>query len=63
MQMLDDNKYRQNLEEATERLDFEGWTSLGNWLFFRNGKVYDLSAANLDQLEKIEREGLFLVAM
>jgi hypothetical protein len=28
--------------------------------FRRHGKNYDLSAADLDQLDRIEREGLFL---
>lgn len=26
----------------------------------KDGKIYDLSAADLDQLDRIEREGLFV---
>ena len=38
-----------------------GFTPLSNSRFMKNGKVYDLSAADLEQLERIEREGLFIV--
>lgn len=37
------------------------WLPVGEMLFKHNGKVYDLSAADLKQLERIEREGHFLV--
>jgi hypothetical protein len=53
---------RKNLDEAIEYLEFEGWTHLGDWLFFYEGKVYDLSAADLTQLKRIKKEGLFVVA-
>lgn len=35
---------------------------LGNWLFKSNktGNVHDLSAADLDQIDRIESEGLFV---
>lgn len=36
-----------------------GFTPMGNWRFSKGGVTYDMSAANLDQLEQIEREGLF----
>lgn len=44
----------------------KGWLPVGSfWAhemkFARNGKIYDLSAADLTQLNRIEREGLFLV--
>lgn len=39
----------------------QGWVPVGYWLFERNGKIYDLSAADLKQLERIEREGRFLM--
>lgn len=37
------------------------YVSLGNWRFMNidNGKVRDLSAADLNQIERIEREDLF----
>ena len=41
----------------------QGWMPIGpfrSMTFRRNGKNYDLSAADLDQLDRIEREGLFL---
>lgn len=37
-----------------------GWFPLNNQgTFFRNGKTYDLSAANLSMLEEIEKKSLF----
>ena len=43
----------------------KGWYPCGEYakqemLFSRNGKIYDLSAADLTQLDRIEKEGLFL---
>lgn len=38
-----------------------GWKPLGGCLFERNGKRFDLSAADLTQLARIEREGLFVI--
>lgn len=40
-----------------------GWCPVeyGKLLYKRGGRVYDLSAADLNQLPRIEREGLFLV--
>ena len=41
----------------------EGWLpvgSFGSMVFRKNGKNYDLSAADLSQLELIERQGLFI---
>lgn len=41
-----------------------GWIPCGHWremLFKKNGKRYDLSAADLEQLERIERQGLFVI--
>lgn len=40
-----------------------GWLpvgGMGEMKFRRNGKTYDLSAADLTQLDRIEREGLFV---
>lgn len=39
-----------------------GFNPLGSWRFEKAGKVYDLSAADLEQIERIEREGLFVEA-
>jgi len=44
-------------------LILKGWMPIGQFgsmIFRRNGRNYDLSAADLDQLDRIEREGLFL---
>lgn len=30
------------------------------WIFQKGGKLYDLSAADLEQIERIERDGLFV---
>lgn len=38
----------------------KGWLAVGWWKFERNGKTYDLSCADLTQLERIEKEGHFL---
>jgi len=41
----------------------KGWLPIGQFgsmIFRKDGKDYDLSAADLNQLERIEREGLFL---
>lgn len=46
---------------AQHELLARGWTPLGGFRFLRNGKIYDLSAADLSQLERIEQEGLFVV--
>lgn len=42
----------------------KGWNPIGvfrSMTFRKNGKDYDLSAADLDKLDFIEQEGLFLV--
>lgn len=40
----------------------KGWISLGAWIFISpSGTWHDLSAADLTQLDRIEREGLFVV--
>jgi hypothetical protein len=38
-----------------------GFLPLGRNRFLKHGKVYDLSAADLTQLERIQREGHFVV--
>lgn len=45
---------------ACDRLRGTGFYPVGGWLFMKDGKIYDLSAADLDQLDRIEREGLFV---
>jgi hypothetical protein len=40
-----------------------GWTHYAGWVFESpSGTRHDLSAADLTQLDRIEREGLFLYA-
>ena len=55
-------EYDARLAEAIAKLEPLGWESLGYFRFAKGGKVYDLSAADLDQLYCIEREGVFIVA-
>lgn len=43
---------------AVDYLRPHGFRPLGGWLFYKDGKTYDLSAADLTQIERIEREGL-----
>lgn len=40
-----------------------GWYHIGDWMFVRNGLVYDLSAADTspDALDRIESNGRFVV--
>jgi len=38
-----------------------GWIPKGNFMFERNGVLYDLSAADIKQLDRIERKKLFVV--
>lgn len=55
---------REALREATAttQLLTQGWTPRGHWRFESpTGSVHDLSAADLGQLSRIQREGLFLV--
>ena len=48
---------------AKRELWGKGWTSLGCWRFMApGGTIHDLSAADLTQVERIEKEGLFLAA-
>ena len=46
--------------EAKRKL-WPNYVSLGDWKFMNinNGKVRDLSAANLDEIETIEEQDLF----
>lgn len=47
--------------EACDTLRGTGFYPIGGWLFMKNGIAYDLSAADLTQIDRIEREGLFVV--
>ena len=50
--------------KVINRLIPRGWMPIGQFgamKFTKGGKNYDLSAADLEQLERIEKEGLFLV--
>lgn len=38
-----------------------GWKPRGDMIFEKNGILYDLSAADINKLERIEDEGLFRV--
>lgn len=48
--------------EAVTICHKNGWNNESNWLFWSpSGTLHDLSAADLSQLENIEKEGHFLV--
>jgi len=56
---IEDSRYRESGAQAA--LLALGWIGVGNWRFVSpSGSVHDLSAADLTQIERIEREGLFL---
>lgn len=58
---LDHIKERAREIRTTAYLMAQGWTPLGHWRFKSpSGQVHDMSAADLSQLERIQREGLFL---
>lgn len=40
----------------------KGWEHVGSWLFHKDGRTCDFSAANLSQLDRIERDGLFTIS-
>lgn len=46
---------------ATDTLRGTGFYPIGGWLFMKNGIAYDLSAADLSQIDRIENEGMFVV--
>jgi len=58
---LDLEKDKENQKIAIARLKPLGFTMISSWMFLKNGNIYDLSAADLDQIERIEREGLFML--
>ena len=55
-------QYDNRLELAILLLEPLGWLYMGAFFFFKGGKVYDLSAADLSQIDRIERDGLFVEA-
>lgn len=53
---------RQAQVEIAKRLFSLGFGWIEGWIYRSpSGKHYDLSAADIDQIERIEAEGLFLV--
>jgi hypothetical protein len=46
---------------ACDTLRGTGFYPVGGWLFRKGGVTYDLSAADLSQINRIEQEGLFVV--
>ena len=49
-------------EIDAKRKLWPSFVSLGCWKFIslKTGNIYDLSAADLEQIDKIESEGLFI---
>lgn len=62
MKPLNENDEYERWLKAANKLWKHGWRSVGGWLFEKNGRRYDLSAADIDQHERIECEGVFIVA-
>jgi len=60
--MIMETKLKPPTQKQLERLCAAGWHWRGYyWNFLKSGKIYDLSAANLDMLDYIEKNGHFLV--
>ena len=55
---------QKNAIRLTISLNFllaNGWTHIEKWIFkSRSGILHDLSAADLSQLDRIEKQGLFI---
>ena len=51
---------RQSQEGIARTIQHKGWIWLDGWVFISpSGSYHDLSAADLTQIDRIEREGLF----
>lgn len=48
--------------KMVDALDGKGFLAMGMFMFFKGGKIYDLSAADIAQIDRIEREGLFVIS-
>ncbi|MCP4394899.1 MAG: hypothetical protein GY804_11635 [Alphaproteobacteria bacterium] len=48
-------------EEQVRFLANKGFTQKDGWLFSKDGNLYDLSAADILQIEYIEEAGLFVI--
>jgi hypothetical protein len=46
---------------AVDKLRPLGFRPLGGMMSMKDGVSYDLSAADLDRIDRIEREGLFVI--
>jgi hypothetical protein len=57
---LDAERDKEREMLATIRLAELGFTHVGYWQYKKEGLTFDLSAADLDQIERIEREKLFV---
>jgi len=58
---FDEDYSEQQLSLSIQPLNEKGFQQLKGWLFVKNNIVYDLSAADLTQIDRIEKEGLFVV--
>jgi hypothetical protein len=56
-------KYEER-EPTQDQLDFLYWRGFiwteHGWDFWKDGKIYDLSAVDLFQIDRIEKEGIFI---
>lgn len=52
---------QRRLEQAIDYLLPYGFIHVGNWRFSKDCRLHDLSASDLTQIQRIEREGLALV--
>ena len=51
---------RIRLNNAIPRLNQHGFSQFNGRMFSKGHRVYDLSAADIDQIERVERDGLFV---
>ena len=62
--MKDDRTEQKKHEAWLKAVDLchaKGWQCIAGWIFRApSGSYHDLSAADLGQLDRIDREGLFL---
>jgi len=56
MEPLSEAQESERLYRATEFLKSYNLKPIGGWFFLKDGVMYDLSAADLTQIERIERE-------
>ena len=62
MQPPNETQEKVRQARAVETLVPQGFQHVGGWLFMKNQICYDLSAANLDMIDMIVSQGLYVVS-